>query len=228
VHLAPGSRALKGDTAEMVAAREAFLAAGHLDPVSAALAEHAGTDAGGVVADVGAGTGHHLAHVLERHGRRTGIALDSSAAALRRAARAHPRMAAIACDAWSQLPLKDGSAAVVLSVFAPRGAPEIRRVLAPDGVVVAVTPTARHLHELREPLGMLDVQPGKAARLADDLGLAERERGTIERTLTLIAHEAELAARMGPAGFHERETRELPETLTATLSVDVTVLSFAP
>ncbi len=33
---------------------------------------------------------------------------------------------------------------------------------------------------------------------------------------------------MGPAGFHERETRELPETLTATLSVDVTVLSFAP
>jgi 23S rRNA (guanine745-N1)-methyltransferase len=212
----------------MVAAREAFLAAGHLDPVSAALADHAGTNAEGVVADVGAGTGHHLAHVLDRHRARTGIALDSSAPALRRAARAHPRMAAIACDAWSQLPLKDGSAAVVLSVFAPRGAPEIRRVLARDGVVVAVTPTERHLHELREPLGMLEVQPGKAARLADDLGLAERERGTIERTLTLTAHEAELAARMGPAGFHERETQELPETLLATLSVDVTVLSFAP
>ena len=228
VHLAPGSRALKGDTAEMVAAREAFLAAGHLAQISEALARHAATAAHGVIADVGAGTGHHLAHVIERHERRVGVALDSSAPALRRAARAHPRMAAVACDAWTGLPLKDGSAAVVLSVFAPRGAAEIRRVLAGDGIVLAVTPTERHLHELREPLGMLDVQPGKAERLAADLGLTERDRHTIESRMQLTSHEAQLAARMGPAGFHERRTRQLPEALTATLSVQLTVLSFTP
>jgi len=136
-------------------------------------------------------------------------------------------MAAVACDAWAALPLHDGAAAVVLSVFAPRGAPEIRRILAPGGVVLAVTPTERHLQELREPLQMLDVEPGKADRLARDLGLRERERRAIEAQLTLTAEEARQAARMGPAGHHARDTAELPETLAATLSVEFTVLSLA-
>jgi 23S rRNA (guanine745-N1)-methyltransferase len=211
----------------MVAARAAFLAAGHLAPISEGLARHAGSDAPGVLADVGAGTGHHLAHVLDAHPDRVGVALDSSAPALRRAARAHPRMAAVACDAWSDLPLHDGAAAVVLSVFAPRGAAELRRVLHPRGRLLAVTPTERHLAELRGPLRMLATQPGKADRLAADLGLHELERHAIEGRLALTAHEALLAASMGPAGHHERDTERLPETLTATLSVELTVLSFA-
>ncbi len=227
VHLATGSRALAGDTADMVAARDAFLAAGHYAPIGDALAEAATTDARGVVADVGAGTGHHLARVLDAHPERTGIALDSSTPALRRAARAHPRMAAVACDAWSALPLRDGAAAVVLSVFAPRGAPEIRRVLAPGGVVLAITPTERHLHELREPLGLLRTEPGKADRLAADLGLQERSRRLIEHELRLTGHEALLAARMGPAGHHDRATAPLPGQVHATLSVELTVLFLA-
>ena len=154
MHLATGSRRLAGDTAEMIAARAAFLAAGHYAPITRALAEHAAVDAPGVIADVGAGTGQHLAGVLEAHPDRIGVALDSSTPAMRRAARAHPRMAAVTCDAWDALPLADAAAAVVLSVFAPRGAAEIRRVLAPGGVVLAVTPTERHLAELREPLGL--------------------------------------------------------------------------
>ena len=76
VHLAPGSRGLKGDTAEMVAARHEFLAAGHYAPISEALAARAHTGAKGVVADVGAGTGHHLAAVLDAHPHRAGVALD--------------------------------------------------------------------------------------------------------------------------------------------------------
>jgi 23S rRNA (guanine745-N1)-methyltransferase len=227
VHLAPGNRALKGDTPEMVEARAAFLAAGHLAPITAALARCAATPAPGVIADVGAGTGHHLAAVLDAHPDRAGVALDSSTAALRRAARAHPRITAVACDAWTALPLGDGSTAVLLSVFAPRGAAEIRRVLAPEGIVLAVTPTARHLRELREPLQMLDVEPGKADRLAGDLGLRERARHPIEHVLTLTAQEARLAAAMGPAGHHDRDAAELPDTLTATLSVELTVLDSA-
>ena len=228
VHLAPGSRALRGDTAAMVAARAAFLAAGHYAPISEALAEHAHTDAHGVVADVGAGTGHHLAHVLDAHPDRYGIALDSAAPALRRAACAHGRMAAVACDAWGALPLRDRAAAVVLSVFAPRGAREIRRVLAPQGRVLAVTPTERHLAELRGPLRLLATPAGKSDRLAANLGLRPLRRHAIEAELTLTAREALLAADMGPAGHHERDTDRLPQTVTATLSVDLTVLSFAP
>jgi 23S rRNA (guanine745-N1)-methyltransferase len=211
----------------MVAARHEFLAAGHYAPISDALAAHARTGAAGVVADVGAGTGHHLAAVLDAHPRRVGIALDSSAPALRRAAKAHTRIAAVACNAWTALPLNDAAAAVVLSVFAPRNAAEIRRVLHKDGIVLAVTPTERHLHELREPLGLLDTDPGKADRLAADLGLRERERHRIERQLHLTADEARLAAKMGPAGHHDRAQRPLADVIDATLSVDLTVLCCA-
>jgi len=225
VHLATGSRRLAGDTAEMIAARAAFLAAGHYAPVTDALARQAAVDAPGVIADIGAGTGQHLAAVLDAHPDRIGIALDSSTPAMRRAARAHPRMAAVTCDAWDALPVADGAAAVVLSVFAPRGASEIRRVLAPTGVVLAVTPTERHLAELREPLGLLRTDPGKADRLAADLGLRERDRLAIEAGLRLTAEEALLAARMSPAGHHDREVASLPDTVTTTLSVELTVLS---
>jgi len=228
VHLAPGSRPLAGDTAEMVAARAAFLARGHFAPISDALARHArAVRAPGVVADVGAGTGHHLARVLDALPDRAGVALDSSTAALRRAARAHPRMAAVACDAWSAVPLRDGAAAIVLSVFAPRGAAEIRRILAPGGAVLAVTPTERHLAELREPLGLLRTEPGKADRLAADLGLREVLRETIEAPLRLTAEQARLAAAMGPTAFHRRPDAPLPPALGAALSVQLTVLCSA-
>ena len=225
MHLATGSRRLAGDTAGMIAARASFLGAGHYAPITRALAEHAAVEAPGVIADVGAGTGQHLAAVLDAHAARVGIALDSSTPAMRRAARTHPRMAAVTCDAWDALPLADGAAAVVLSVFAPRGAAEIRRVLAPTGVVLAVTPTERHLAELREPLGLLRTDPGKADRLGGDLGLHARAREPIEAEIHLTAEEALLAARMGPAGHHDRTVAPLPDTMTATLSVELTVLS---
>ena len=78
------------------------------------------------------GTGHHLAYVLAPLRRkRFGIALDTSTAALRRAARIHPRATAVGADAWKPLPLRDGVAALVLSVFAPRNAGELARILAP-------------------------------------------------------------------------------------------------
>src|SRR4051812_19851377 len=51
-----------GDTAEMVADRVAFLAAGHYDFIADALASAAGP---GFVIDAGTGTGHYLARVLD-------------------------------------------------------------------------------------------------------------------------------------------------------------------
>ncbi|HYP22333.1 MAG TPA: 23S rRNA methyltransferase, partial [Actinomycetota bacterium] len=89
-----------GDSAEMVAAREAFLGAGHYRPITEAVARH--VDPAGPVVDLGAGTGHHLAGVLAHE--QAGLALDSSKHALRRAARAHPRIGAVGADAWGPLP----------------------------------------------------------------------------------------------------------------------------
>jgi 23S rRNA (guanine745-N1)-methyltransferase len=220
VSLAPaGGPPLRGDTAAMVAARAAFLRAGHFDAIAEAVAEEASAAGGGVagcVADVGAGTGHHLGRALERLPGRPGLALDSSRFALRRAARAHPRIGAVACDAWRALPVRDATAAVVLSVFAPRDAAEIARVLAPGGALVLVTPTERHLAELVAALGLLHVDERKAQRVQETVGARlepVRER-TCERTLELGAADARAVAQMGPSAHH-LDPRALEERLAA-------------
>jgi 23S rRNA (guanine745-N1)-methyltransferase len=224
VNLVPG----RADTPEMVEARDAFLGAGHYRALSDALAgEAAQAPAPGAVVDVGAGTGQHLAAVLEPLPDRCGIAIDASTAALRRAARSHDRAAAVGADAWKPLPLKDGVAALVLSVFAPRNAPEMARILAPDGALLAVTPTTRHLHELVGPLGLLSVPDDKEdrldAQLASHFALAERR--AIERSMFLTRDEAADIVRMGPSAWHIDELSvterlaALPDPLTVTASV---------
>jgi 23S rRNA (guanine745-N1)-methyltransferase len=231
VNLSPaGGRAPRGDTADMVAAREAFMAAGHFDPLREAVAETAAAllaagPPGGVV-DVGAGTGWWLARVLDGAPEREGVALDSSKPALRRAARAHPRAAAALCDAWRALPVRDGAAALVLSIFAPRDGDEIARALAPGGALLVVTPTPRHLAELVGPLGLLRIDVRKRERLERSLGaLVAGERREMEATLALRHADVAALAGMGPSAHHvtpaelAARVAALPEPAAATASI---------
>ena len=207
VSLLPGDARLgSADTAEMVAAREAFLGAGHFEPLAEALgaeADRAGLPDGCVV-DLGAGTGWYLARVLDRLPGRVGLALDLSKHALRRAARAHPRIGAAACDAWRDLPVRDSVAALVLSVCAPRNGAEIARVLRPDGALVVVTPTERHLAELVSTLGLLTVDERKRERLAAGLDphLELERRVEREWSLRLAPADVANAVAMGPSARH--------------------------
>jgi 23S rRNA (guanine745-N1)-methyltransferase len=237
----PGS----GDTAAMVAARKGFLEAGHLEPLSEALREEAGRALGdaagalrdpagalsepatapapGCLLDLGAGTGHHLARLLDRFPGRTGLALDLSKHALRRAARAHPRIAAVACDAWGPLPVRDGVAALVLGVFAPRNGPEIARVLRPGGALLIVTPTERHLAELVSAFGLLSVDARKDERLAAQLGAHLDLERRVERgwRLDLTATDVANAVAMGPSARHVPaglEVRPMRATASVTIS----------
>jgi 23S rRNA (guanine745-N1)-methyltransferase len=177
--------------------------------------------------DVGAGTGWWLSRVLDRAPDRAGVALDSSKPALRRAARAHPRAAAALCDAWQALPVADGAAALVLSVFAPRDGAEIARVLAPDGVLLVVAPTPRHLAELVGPLGLLRVDARKEERLERALGdgFAAAERREVEVAMALSRADVEAVAGMGPSAHHvsaetlAERVAALPEPAPVTASV---------
>ncbi len=240
--LQPGARG-GGDTAAMVRAREEFLATGHFAPVAAALADAATAAAGtgrgpgaegepGCVLDAGAGTGYYLAAVLNRLPGLAGLALDASRHALRRAARAHPRIGAVGCDAWRPLPVADAAADVVLNVFAPRHGAELRRVLRPGGRLLVVTPAADHLAELTGPLGLLSVDERKRERLEDNLGpsfdlVAEHEH----RGAMALSHlqMAALAA-MGPSSWHTSQAAtaeriaSLPDPLTVTRAVSLMVL----
>jgi 23S rRNA (guanine745-N1)-methyltransferase len=226
-------RAPSGDSPDMVAARERFLDAGHFQPLAGALGdllEHA-FDGRGSIVDLGAGTGWYLAGLLDRFPEATGVALDVSKPALRRAARAHPRAAAVGCDAWGPLPLRDHVAGAVLNVFAPRNASEIARVLAPAGAALVVTPTPSHLEELVRPLGLIGVDPGKEARLADQLAVALDvvERRDLRWRMRLDRDGALAAAAMGPSAFHvsadqlDERAAALPERLDVTAAVTISL-----
>ena len=194
------------DTAAMITAREEFLGRGHYRPLASALASLAAgcePSGDGLVVDLAGGTGYYLAATLDALPHRHGLCADLSTAALRRAARAHPRAAAIGADVWQQLPLAPASAALVLSVFGPRNAAEIDRVLTAGGVLIIATPGGAHLRELRQPLGLIGVDQRKPQRLADAFG-HYAQLGSQVLNYQLSLDHADLAAvtAMGPSACH--------------------------
>jgi 23S rRNA (guanine745-N1)-methyltransferase len=218
-----------GDTPEMVVARESFLTAGHFRPITEALAGVAGAGVDGLIVDIGAGTGHHLAAMLDAAPGALGLALDASKASARRAARAHDRMDAVIADAWQPLPIQDAAASVLVNVFAPRTGAEFARVLDPGGVLIVVTPQPRHLGELIEPLALLQVDPAKPDRVAAELGDWFRPDGVqrMEWTMHLSRPDVTALVGMGPSAWHaDRDGRAraiaaLPEPMAVTATVAV-------
>ncbi len=224
VNLTRGRMPHEGDSAAMIEARAAFLAAGHYTFIADALAGEA-TGTAGPVLDAGTGTGFYLGHVLDRLPDATGLGLDVSKPALRRAARAHPRAGAALADLWQRLPLADASAGLILNVFAPRNGAEFRRVLRPDGALLVVTPAADHLRELVASHGLIRVDPDKADRVAESLGghfTAERVT-TCRRVLRLSGDELRTLVAMTPSARHTT-LGDLPAGGAAvTAAVDLTV-----
>jgi 23S rRNA (guanine745-N1)-methyltransferase len=129
-------------------------------------------------------------------------------------------------DVWERLPLRDRSIEVVLSVFAPRNLAEFSRVLQPDGRLIAVTPRADHLAELRSQHDLLDVPAGKAEQLA---GAAAEffdlvDTRVVKYHVSATAGLASDLIAMGPNAFHT-----LPTAVAGgSVGIDVTIQSFRP
>jgi 23S rRNA (guanine745-N1)-methyltransferase len=222
-----------GDSTAMVAARDHFLGRGHYRPLAAAVRSLAaqGDSAGhGLVVDLAGGTGYYLAQILDGLPHRHGLCIDLSVPALRRASRAHPRAAALAADVWQRLPLAAHSAAVVLSVFGPRNAAEIDRILAADGALIIAAPGTGHLREILRPLGMIGIDPGKPRRLADAFSRFAMGGVTPVKYRLSLDH-ADLAAlvAMGPSARHitsqtlAARIRALPDPATVTADLQIRV-----
>ncbi|MFH9549176.1 putative RNA methyltransferase [Streptomyces sp. NPDC017435] len=223
--LLTGTRATSGDDAAMVRAR--FLSAGTYAPireVGARLAADPMSEQATVV-DAGCGTGYYLAGVLDHLPGARGLGLDTSVRALRSAARAHERGAAVAWDVFRPLPLVDGAADAVLNVFAPRNPAEFHRVLRPTGRLIVVRPTGRHLAELRGRLpGMVTIDPAKEQRLhrALDPFFEASVTEQVEYPATLSELDALDLVAMTPSARHVsradlNEGRFLPDQVTVSV-----------
>nr|WP_260152250.1 methyltransferase domain-containing protein [Hoyosella altamirensis] len=236
----------------MLAARHEFLSGGHYQPIQdhvtqIVTARHcrgsSSLEASPVVVDVGAGAGDYLSAVLAACPSAQGIGLDVSKFAARRLARHHVRSCGVVADTWRQIPLRDGTADVVLSVFAPRNVPEIARVLQEEGTWIVVTPTPQHLRELTSVPGVVSVHEDKAGKLASlaaaRFALDERRRIEFQCALTTAA--AELLLAMGPTAHHLNDAerhrvivsaaeaansgRDADAAFSVTVSVDVSVFT---
>jgi 23S rRNA (guanine745-N1)-methyltransferase len=203
--------AFAADSAAMVEARFNFLGSGHYLPLAEAVAAAVVpclSLEGAAVLDSGTGTGHYLRHLLDtaaaRGTRLAAAGLDISKFALRRAARLNPEAVNLVWDIWQPLPLADRSVDAVTVVFAPRNAAEFARVLRPEGRLVVVTPRPGHLADLASIAGMLAIEEGKDARLAEAMSRHfDAGEGTdVDIPLALSHQEAADLAFMGPAGHH--------------------------
>ncbi|HEY5334087.1 MAG TPA: methyltransferase domain-containing protein [Solirubrobacterales bacterium] len=228
-----GVRPISGDDAPMVRARRRVLETGVYAPI---LAELVDLVVGQVpppstVVDAGCGTGYYLAGVMDALPGARGLGLDSSAHALRAAARAHPRAAAIACDLFGPLPVASASVGLVLDVFAPRNPAEFRRVLLPDGMLVVTRPTDGHLAQLRHGVkGMVGIDPEKEERLKRTFDPYFEAMHTVstEYTARLTPAEAADLVLMTPSARHVTSDDLDGETAGALpTEVDISVLTTA-
>jgi 23S rRNA (guanine745-N1)-methyltransferase len=135
---------------------------------------------------------------------------------------------------WSQIPLADGAADLVLDVFSPLPGPELARVIAPGGTLLVATPDEDHLAQLRE-FHTLSIHPDKDAQLHERLGewFDEVSVQPVGWTMTLTADEAAAVLAMGPSARHLRRgalkrLRDRSETLAVTAAVRVSTFRRRP
>ena len=150
---APGGKR-HGDDKLMVKARTDFLDKGYYDPLAQEIARQTEECEGDClhILDAGCGEGKYTADVLkhlELQGRTADIVgIDISKEALICAAR-RSRELKLCVASTAHMPLADGCADVVLSIFSPLMGEEFARVLKPGGRLICAVPLERHLWELK-------------------------------------------------------------------------------
>jgi 23S rRNA (guanine745-N1)-methyltransferase len=231
--LTAGVRPASGDDAPMVRARRRLLETGVYAPIRAALVRLAADTERppSAVLDAGCGTGYHLAGVMDALPAARGLGLDSSTYALRAAARAHPRAAAVACDLFGPIPVSSASVDLVLDVFAPRNPAEFRRVLHPDGMLVVTRPTDRHLARLRDHVErMVGIDPEKEERLTRTMDPYFEAIHTVatEYTARLAPEDAADLVSMTPSARHLTvDDLDVDASGALPTEVDISVLATA-
>lgn len=145
-----------GDNKEMMQARRRFLEGGHYGPMRDRVANRCLNYLRGrkqALLDVGCGEGYYtayLADALKRQDKHSiTYGLDVSKTAIRYAAGRYRNCRFIVASSH-RLPFSDLSLDGVVCIYAPCKGEELCRCLKGGGVVITVTPAARHLYQLKQ------------------------------------------------------------------------------
>ena len=152
VNLAPPSQSLSGDSKQAVVSRTRFLDGGYYAPIREAVCEAVKQYSdGGLAVDAGCGEGYYTAAVAKVAEAVIGFDLSKSAidAAAKRVRRNGISNALFSVAGIYSMPLADGCADAIISLFAPCADQEFLRVLRPGGVLVAVGAGEDHLLGLK-------------------------------------------------------------------------------
>ena len=137
-----------GDTREQVLARRAFLEAGFYAPIAETLIETAKKyGVAGQILDIGCGEGYYTSQLASALGLPL-TGLDISKEAVRCAAAKYKEHLWL-CATAAHIPVPDGSAGLLTSLFALTLPEEFHRVLAEDGLYFQVLAAEDHLMGLK-------------------------------------------------------------------------------
>lgn len=140
-----------GDNKEMMQARRRFLDLDYYAPLRDKLSQlcsHNSLDATSTILDIGCGEGYYTSHIA-RHVAANVYGLDISKAMIRQAAKRYDNVQFTVASSH-RLPLADASLNAIIRIYAPCNHQELVRTIADNGIVITVTPAARHLYQLRE------------------------------------------------------------------------------
>ena len=137
-----------GDTREQVLSRRTFLEAGFYTPIADTLCQTAlELGAKGPILDIGCGEGYYSSRLAAAmNAELTGLDISKEAV---RCAAAKYKNALWICGTAAHLPVADGTAGSITSLFALTMAEEFRRVLASDGLYFQVLAAQDHLLGLK-------------------------------------------------------------------------------
>ena len=152
VNLAPQAKASKDYDKENFQNRQLVLENGFYNHILNALSECLSPLAHPAnILDIGCGEGYYSRSLQERHPDHSFYAFDLSKESIQLAAKSDQEWKV----KWfvgdlAHLPLLDQSMDLLLDIFSPANYQEFKRVLAPDGRLIKVIPTATHLQEIRQ------------------------------------------------------------------------------
>nr|PMK32022.1 23S rRNA (guanine(745)-N(1))-methyltransferase [Vibrio breoganii] len=143
-----------GDSKEMMQARRIFLESGHYQNLQQQLASTVNKCVEGIkaptVLDIGCGEGYYTNEIAQTLIDTAQVyGLDISKVAVRYASKRYPNCHFSVASSY-KLPFSDNSLDVIVKVYAPSKQEELLRCLKPNGLLITVTPGARHLYQLRE------------------------------------------------------------------------------